>query len=58
MNLQTLTDEELAEHAVAIQIEKEQRDKLAQIPSTISALKDEYVNAGGDLAELETAVAP
>ena len=58
MNLQTLTDEELAEHAVAVQIEKERRDKLAQIPSTISTLKDEYVNAGGDLAELETAVAP
>ena len=58
MNLQTLTDEELAEHAVAIQIEKERRDKLAQIPATINALKDEYVNAGGDLAELETAVAP
>ena len=58
MNLQTLTDEELADHAVAVQTEKERRDKLAQIPSAISALKDEYVNAGGDLAELETAVAP
>ncbi len=52
MNLQTLTDEELAEHAVTVQIEKERRDKLAQIPSTISALKDEYVNAGGYLSEL------
>ena len=52
MNLQTLTDEELADHAVAIQIEKERRDKLSQIPATISALKDEYVNAGGDLSEL------
>ena len=52
MNLQTLTDEELADHAVAIQIEKERRDKLAQIPATINALKDEYVNAGGDLSEL------
>ncbi len=58
MNLQTLTDEELADHAVAIQIEKERRDKLAQIPAIINALKDEYVNAGGDQAELETAVAP
>ena len=52
MNLQTLTDEELAEHAIAVQIEKERRDKLAQIPATIDALRDEYVNAGGDLSEL------
>ena len=52
MNLQTLTDEELAEHAISVQIEKERRDKLAQIPVTISALRDEYVNAGGDLSEL------
>lgn len=52
MNLQTLTDEELAEHTIAVQTEKERRDKLSQIPSTISALKDEYVNAGGDLGEL------
>ena len=58
MNLQNLTDEELAEHVVAVQTEKERRDKLAQIPSAISALKDAYVNAGGDLAELETAIAP
>ncbi len=58
MNLQTLTDEELADHAIAVQTEKERRDKLAQIPAIINALKDEYVNAGGDQAELETAVAP
>lgn len=58
MNLQTLTYEELAAHAIAVQTEKERRDKLAQIPATISALKDEYVSAGGDQAELETAIAP
>ena len=52
IDLTTLTDEELAEHAIAVQTEKEQRDKLAQIPSTISALKDEYASAGGDLSEL------
>ncbi len=52
MNLQALTDEELAEHTIAVQIERERRDKLAQIPSTISALIFEYVNAGGDLGEL------
>ena len=52
MNLQALTDEELADHSVAVQIERERRDKLSQIPTTISALKDEYVNAGGDLSEL------
>lgn len=52
MNLQALTDEELADHAVAVQTEKERRDKLAQIPATISALIFEYVNAGGDLGEL------
>ena len=52
MNLENLTDEELAEHTIAVQIERERRDKLSQIPSTISALKDEYVNAGGDLSEL------
>lgn len=52
MNLQTLTDEQLEAHAVAVQTERERRDKLSQIPTTISALKDEYVNAGGDLSEL------
>ena len=52
MNLQTLTDEQLADHAVAVRTERERRDKLSQIPETISALKDEYVNAGGDLSEL------
>ena len=52
MNLENLTDEELAAHAVAVQTERERRDKLAQIPATISALQDEYVNAGGDLSEL------
>ena len=52
MNLQTLTDEELADHLVAVQTERERRDKLAQIPATIDALRDEYVNAGGDLSEL------
>ena len=52
MNLQTLTDEQLADHAVAVQTERERRDKLAQIPATISALKDEYVSAGGDPSEL------
>ena len=52
MNLENLTDEELAEHAISVQTERERRDKLAQIPSTIEALKDEYVNAGGDLSEL------
>ena len=58
MDLQTLTYEELAELAIAVRIEHERRDKLAQIPAIINALKDEYVNAGGDQAELETAVAP
>ena len=52
MNLQTLTNKELAEHAIAVRIEHERRDKLAQIPATIDALRDEYVNAGGDLSEL------
>lgn len=52
MNLTELTNEQLADHAIAVQTERERRDKLAQIPATISALKDEYVNAGGDLSEL------
>ena len=52
MNLQALTDEELADHAISVQTERERRDKLAQIPATIDALRDEYVNAGGDLSEL------
>ena len=52
MNLQTLTNKELAEHAIAVRIEHERRDKLAQIPATIDALRDEYVNAGGNLSEL------
>ena len=52
MNLQALTDEELAEHAVAVRTERERRDKLSQIPATIEALKNEYLNAGGDLGEL------
>ena len=43
MNLQALTDEELADHSVAVQIERERRDKLSQIPTTISALAPRYL---------------
>ena len=53
MDFTKLSDEQLADHAIAVQTERERRNKLAQIPATISALKDEYVNAGGDLAELD-----
>lgn len=58
MNLQTLTDEELAEHAIAVQTERERRQNLTQTPETIARLAQQYRDAGGDQAELETAVSP
>ena len=52
MNLTELTDEALEAHAEAVRQEQARRQNLAQIPATISALKDKYVNAGGDPSEL------
>ena len=57
MNLQNLTDEELAEHAVAVQTERERRDKLAQTPETVARLAQQYRDAGGLQEDLDAAVA-
>ena len=56
MDLATLTDEELAEHRIAVLNEQERRSNLAAIPAQVASLAAQYVAAGGDRADLDTAV--
>ncbi len=57
MNLTELTDEQLEAHAETVRQEQVRRQNLAQAPETIARLAQQYRDAGGDQAELETAVA-
>ena len=56
MNLAELTDEQLEAHAEAVRQEQARRQNLTQAPETIARLAQQYRDAGGDQAELETAV--
>lgn len=58
MNLTELTDEALEEHAENVRQEQARRQNLAQTPETIARLAQQYRDAGGDQAALETAVTP
>ena len=58
MNLTELTDEALGAHAEAVRQEQVRRQSLTHAPETIARLAQQYRDAGGDQAELETAVAP
>lgn len=52
-DLKKLTNEELDNTRVEILVEQERRDKIAAIPEQITALRDQYLEAGGDPAALE-----
>jgi len=56
MNLTELTDEALEAHAETVRQEQARRQNLTQTPETIARLAQQYRDAGGDQAELETAV--
>ena len=53
-DLHTLTEAELDSARIDILNEIERRKNLAAIPEQITALRDQYTNAGGDPADLET----
>ena len=46
----------LAEHRIAVLNEQERRSNLAAIPAQVASLAAQYVAAGGDRADLDTAV--
>ena len=56
IDLQTLTDDQLADLARDVAIERERRQSLAQIPATVTQLGAEYAKSGGDPAELAEAL--
>ncbi|MCI4013020.1 hypothetical protein [Brevibacterium sp. ZH18] len=53
MDLRALTDEELEAHRIDVLTEQERRAKINAIPEQITALRDQYLEAGGDPAALE-----
>ncbi|WP_067428584.1 hypothetical protein [Nocardioides jensenii] len=56
MDLQALTDEDLEQHRLDVLNELERRSRLAQIPSTITQLATQFVESGGDRADLTAAI--
>lgn len=53
MDLTTYDDEELDQLRRDVLAERERRNKVAAIPDQIAALRDEYLAAGGDPADLD-----
>lgn len=53
MDLTTYADEELDSLRLAVLTERERRTKIAGIPDQIASLRDEYLAAGGDPADLD-----
>ena len=56
MALTTLTDDELDQLRRQVLIEQERRKARDQIPAQIADLKERYIDAGGDPADLHTAI--
>lgn len=54
MDLKALSDAELGEHLDAVLAERERRAALQRIPGEIATLRQQYVDGGGDLADLDT----
>ncbi|MDO5534108.1 MAG: hypothetical protein Q4F65_05605 [Propionibacteriaceae bacterium] len=46
------SDDKLDEHRLAILIEQERRARIASLPDQIATLRQEYLDAGGDPADL------
>lgn len=53
MDLTTYDDEELDQLRRDVLAERERRNKVAAIPDQIASLRDEYLAAGGDPADLD-----
>ena len=58
MDLKALTDDELAQHRIAVATEIERRANLAAIPDQVAALAKVYRDGGGDAAALVDALTP
>ena len=58
MNLTTLTDDELDLHRIEVITEQERRANLAAIPTQVSLLAVAFITAGGNQADLDTAILP
>lgn len=57
MDLKALTDEEFDTHENAVLNERERRNNLLRIPQSIAEQARQYVAGGGDLSDLQTAIA-
>lgn len=53
MDLQTMSDVQLEKYRIDVLTEQERRAKINAIPEQITALRDQYLAAGGDPAALE-----
>ena len=56
IDLTQLTDGELSAHLEAVLAERDRRQRLATIPTTIAQLASQYLTGGGDQAALEAAI--
>lgn len=56
IDLQTLSDEDLATLRTDVAIEAERRQNRGAIPATIADLARTYKDAGGDPADLQQAI--
>lgn len=52
MDLTILSDDDLAQHKLDVLIEEERRQARDQIPAQIADLKERYIEAGGNPADL------
>ena len=52
MNINELSDDDLAQHKRDVLIEEERRQARDQIPSQIADLAQHYIDAGGDPNDL------
>ena len=52
MNINELSDDDLAQHKRDVLIEEERRQARDQIPSQIADLAQRYIDAGGDPNDL------
>ena len=56
LNLMQLTDDEAAALLEAVLADRDRRQALATIPTTITQLAGQYLAGGGDQAALEAAI--
>lgn len=57
IDFNSMTDEELSEVLTQANEVLSNRQRLSQIPDSIRFLKDDYVNQGGDISDLEAIIA-